>query len=93
VIDLSWTNKAMIRLNGILDAIMADDVDVAVQILSEIEGVVELIQEFPQLGKPIESHENNEIRELVIGGTYILLYSWMKNHIYILTIRHFKQEL
>lgn len=93
MIDLSWTNEAMIRLNGIFDAIMADDVDVAVQILNEIEGVVELIQEFPQLGKLIESNEYSEIRELVIGGTYILLYSWMKNHIYILTIRHFKQEL
>lgn len=93
MIDLSWTNEAMIRLNGIFDAIMADDVDVAVQILNEIEGVVEPIQEFPQLGKLIESNEYSEIRELVIGGTYILLYSWMKNHIYILTIRHFKQEL
>ena len=89
--SIVWTDIAIERLNAILEIILKDDVSIADQILDEIEGVTTIIADFPQIGKIIDHQDTNEIREMIIRGTYVLIYRESGANITIMSIRHSRQ--
>jgi len=90
--NIVWTDIAIDRLNAILDIILLDDVNTADHILDEIHNVTTIIADFPQIGKIIDDQDDHENREMIIRGTYVLIYRDSGDDVIVMSIRHTKQS-
>jgi len=90
--NIVWTDIAIDRLNAILDIILLDDVNTADHILDEIHSVTTIIADFPQIGKIIDDQDDHENREMIIRGTYVLIYRDSGDDVIVMSIRHTKQS-
>lgn len=85
-LEIVWSPLARARLKEIRTYIAQDKPDAAERLSARIVAVVEVLRNFPLLGR---AGSEPGLRELVVGGTpYIVLYRVSKKRITISTIWH-----
>lgn len=89
-VEVIWSPLALARLQEIRTYIARDKPDAAMRLATRIVAVVEILRDYPYLGR---AGTEPEVRELVIGGTpYIVLYRVQTDRVVISTIWHGKQR-
>jgi toxin ParE1/3/4 len=89
-LEIVWSALARTRLKEIRDYVAKDKPDAARRLSARIVAVVEVLRNFPFVGR---AGAEPGIRELVIGGTpYIVFYRVRAKRITINTIWHGAQE-
>lgn len=86
-----WSPLFSERLNQILNYIYNDDPYTATRILNEIEDILFLISNFPEIGKIAPHFEDLTTREMIIRGCYKLVYEVKKDSIRAILISHTRQ--
>jgi toxin ParE1/3/4 len=87
---LIWTPLASLRLEEIFDFIAIDSRVNAENFIENIILKIELLTEYPNLGRIVPELNNKCYREL-IDGNYRVIYKISSNNIFILTIRHLRR--
>jgi toxin ParE1/3/4 len=64
--EIRWTEPALQRLNGIADYIAKDNPDAANRLISRIFEVVDLLAQFPELGRRVPEMRNSGYREVIV---------------------------
>jgi len=90
---ITWSPLSIQEIRSILAYVSEDDPVSAVLILDKIEEVLELITDYPQIGKVVDEQKGIKTRESLIIGTYRLLYCIIDTEIQIISIRHTRQVL
>jgi toxin ParE1/3/4 len=85
-LEIVWSPLARARLKEIRAYVAQDKPDAAERLSARIVAVVEVLRNFPLLGR---AGSEPGLRELVVGGTpYIILYRVSTKRITISTIWH-----
>lgn len=83
---IQWTNTAIGDLADLRIHIAQTSPDSAAEIAERILGAVEVVLQYPEIGKPGRARGTNE---LVIAGTsYILVYRAFRAKVQILRVLH-----
>ena len=89
-VEIVWSPLSRTRLREIRAYVAFDNPDAAQLLTTRLIGMVELLRDYPHLGR---AGAEPGIRELVIGGTpYIILYRVRRDRITIKTIWHSSQR-
>ena len=85
-----WTLLALEDMRWILDHIAEDDADAAARVAKAVDVAAEMLDRFPQLGKP---GREPDTRELSHGKfPYLLVYWQGRNVVEILRVLHNRQQ-
>jgi toxin ParE1/3/4 len=87
---LIWSPLAYQRLEDIFDFIANDNPEIAEKFTEGIIMKIELLIEYPNLGRVVPELKNQNYRELILGN-YRVIYRLFQDSINILTIRHSKR--
>ena len=87
-----WSPLASQKLDQFAEFIAQDNLDAALSFVDEIERKALSLKAHPLKGRMIKALNDEKKRELVIKGSYLLLYEIQEDAIEILTIRHTKQN-
>jgi len=68
MLPLRWTERAVTNLAGIAEFISVASPVYAEAVVLRIEQQLELLRQFPRLGKPAPEAEDLDVRELVIDS-------------------------
>ena len=89
-LEIVWSPLARARLQEIRAYVAFDNPDAAERLATRIVAVVEVLRDYPNLGR---AGTEPGIRELVVGGTpYIVLYRMRGKRVTIVTIWHGAQR-
>lgn len=89
-VEIVWSPLARARLREIRGYIALDNPDAADRIATRIVALVELLKDYPHVGR---AGAEPGIRELVVGGTpYIILYRVKGDRVTVKTIWHAAQR-
>jgi len=85
-LEIVWSSFARARLEEIRAYVAKDKPDAAKQLAARIVAIVEVLRNYPSLGR---AGSEPGVRELVIGGTpYIVFYRVRGKRVTISTIWH-----
>ena len=85
-LEIVWSPRALARLREIRAYVAKDKPDAAERLSARIVAVVEVLKNYPALGR---AGSEPGVRELVIGGTpYIVFYRVRGKRIVISTVWH-----
>lgn len=87
-----WSPTAQRKVEGIVDYISDDDIDAALSLIEKFDDDVQQLKENPYAGRMAAVLNDESIRELVVHPNYLIIYEVKDQYIYILTIRHAKQD-
>jgi len=87
-----WSQLALSRIKEIARYIAQDKPKAADKWVDRIFGKVEILSQFPEMGRQVPEINNTNVRELIYGN-YRIIYRYDKNKIFILTVRHGQQIL
>jgi plasmid stabilization system protein ParE len=87
-----WTRLAKERLIAISDHIAKDNPKAAEQWEDKITSRVDVLENFPEIGRIVPELKRPEIREL-LEGKYRIIYQYGQEEVRVLTIRHVAQLL
>ena len=87
-----WSQLAVKRLEEIYEYIAKDNISVAQNLVESIFNKVESLLTNSERGRKVPEVNREDIREL-FEGEYRIIYRFETKHIFILTIRNFKQLL
>ena len=88
---IEWTERAVENLKSIEDYILADSEIQAKKVSGEIITYVDLLEDFPMMGRVVPEFPDLDLREL-IKYSYRIIYSVEGNQVYIVTIIHGKRD-
>jgi toxin ParE1/3/4 len=85
-LEIVWSALARSRLREIRAFVAQDKPDAAERLAARIVAVVEVLKDFPYLGR---AGVEPGVRELAIGGTpYVIFYQVRKHQVIVSTIFH-----
>jgi addiction module RelE/StbE family toxin len=87
-----WSPTAQRKIDEIAEYISADNVDAALSLIEKFDHDVQRLKRNPYLGRVVAALEDETVRELVAHPNYLIIYEIKDEYIYILTIRHAKQD-
>jgi toxin ParE1/3/4 len=87
-----WSPTSQQKIDEIVDFISKDNVDAALALVEEFEKRVQHLKKHPRSDPMVPALNNEMVRQLVVQSHYLIIYEINKDHIYILTIRHSKQD-
>lgn len=90
--NLIWSPLAIQKFEDILDYIAIDSQVNADKFAERVFQKIEILSEFPNVGRIVPELNNSNYRELIFGN-YRIIYKSLQNDIHILTIRHLKRLL
>jgi toxin ParE1/3/4 len=90
--QIVWTDTALQRLDDLLEIIAQEDIHIANEIIDEINDVLNLVSMFPELGKMMDHQKTYYLRVIVIRRVYMLSYWFTDDILYVLSIRHSRQQ-
>jgi plasmid stabilization system protein ParE len=85
--NIIWTPLASHRLEEIFDFIALDSKANAEKYIEDIISKIELLVDYPNLGRVVPELNIEYYREIIIGN-YRIIYKTSQDNIFILTIRH-----
>ena len=91
-INIIWSEKSIDDLESIATYIEKDSIYYAKSVVSTIFSKVDILLDFPLLGRVVPEYQDENIRELFVYS-YRLIYKINKNNISIVTIIHGKRIL
>ncbi len=86
-----WTDKCLDRIDEITEYIELDSLKNAFEFASSVFSKEELLKNNPRIGRVVPDYEIEEYRQILVGN-YRLIYQIENKTIYMLTIRHCRQE-
>ncbi len=89
---ITWSPQALRRASEYADYIAADNRPAAKKWLIKIFKEVKRLEKFPESARIVPELQDETIRE-IISGNFRVIYQIQKNHIDILTVRRFRQQL
>lgn len=87
-----WSPTSRRKIDEIIDYISADNLDAALTLVEEMESRVQSLKNHPRSGRIVPALNDEMVRELIIGGDYLIVYEIQSERIEILTVRHAKQD-
>ena len=87
-----WSPLSVERMTEIAKYIAEDNPDASITWVESIFEIIDRLKQYPESGRIVPEIDKPNIRE-VIYGNYRIIYKILKQELYILTIRHFKQLL
>jgi len=90
--EIVWTDIALQRLDDLLQIVVQEDILVAHQIIDEVNDVLYLVSMFPELGRVMENQKAYYFREIIIRRVYKLSYQFTDDTLFVLSIRHSRQQ-
>ena len=90
--QIVWTNNALIDLNEIGEYIATDWPKYTELTVSKLYHKVEVLEEYPRIGRVVPEARNDSLREL-IEGNYRIIYEVDDDAVFILTVHHSAREL
>lgn len=84
---IEWTAPAVADLEGLKEYIARDSLVYADLTVSQIVGLVERLEEYPRLGKPVPEYRQQNIRQ-VLYGHYRVIYRITEKQIEVLAVVH-----
>ena len=91
-VNIIWSEKSIDDLESIAIYIEKDSIYYAKSVVSTIFSKVDILLDFPLLGRVVPEYQDENIRELFVYS-YRLIYKINKNNISIVTIIHGKRIL
>jgi toxin ParE1/3/4 len=93
VVEIIWTELAVEDLHDIYSYISKDSIFYAINVTNKIVVKIEVLFNFPKIGRIIPEYNEYDYREL-IDGNYRIVY-WLVNEDFIKIIRicHSKRQL
>jgi addiction module RelE/StbE family toxin len=82
-----WTKLALADLDSIYDFIAKESPFYAQKTIEQFLSRVEMLSEFPEIGRQVPEYMKKEIRE-IIEGNYRLFYKVGKKGVYIIRVHH-----
>ncbi|MDW3197001.1 MAG: type II toxin-antitoxin system RelE/ParE family toxin [Cytophagales bacterium] len=92
MVEVIWTNNALLDLNEIGEYIAKDSPKYAEITVSKLYYKVEVLVEYPKIGRVVPEAERENLREL-IEGNYRIIYEIAEDSIYIMSVHHSSQML
>ncbi len=89
---IEWTEPAISDLQHIRDYIVKDSEYYAVRFVSKIIGRIDVLPDFPEMGRIVTEADDKSIRELIYQK-YRIMYRVEKERILILAIIHGGRDL
>lgn len=89
---IEWTEPAISDLQHIRDYIVKDSEYYAARFVSKIIGRIDVLPDFPEMGRVVTEADDKSIREL-IHQKYRIMYRVEKERILILAIIHGSRDL
>ena len=91
-VNIIWSEKSLDDLESIATYIEKDSIFYAKSIVTNIFSKVDILLNFPLLGRVVPEYQDENIRELFIYS-YRLIYKINKSNIAIVTVIHGKRIL
>jgi len=82
-----WTKVALADLDSIYDFIAKESPFYAQKTIEQFLSRVEILSEFPEIGRVVPEYTKKEVRE-IIEGNYRLFYKVEKKGVYIIRVHH-----
>jgi len=92
MVKVLWTDIARDDLKSVFEYISEDSSFYAKRFTEKLLVKVEVLVEFPKMGRIVPEFENPEIREL-IEGNYRIVYKVFEDRVDILRIHHASRQL
>jgi len=89
---IEWTEPAISDLQHIRDYIVKDSEYYAARFVSKIIGRIDVLPDFPEMGRVVTEADDKSIRELIYQK-YRIMYRVEKERILILAIIHGSRDL
>ena len=93
MVEIKWTDFAIENLNDIGDYIEKDSFRYAEIVVNSLFGAVDILEQYPQVGRVVPEFNNKNIRELIRGNYRIVYMVLNDSRIDILTVHHSAQLL
>lgn len=90
---VKWTPNALQGIETAYRFLLEKDTIAAQAAIHAIRDKADLLQKFPQIGKPAPDLEP-EYRELIVpfgGSGYVILYEILEDYILVLAVKHQKE--
>ncbi len=87
MVQITWTDLAREDLRAIFDYISIDSPQSAQKVVETIIQKVDVLLQFPEMGRTVPEFGDSTIREL-ISGSYRIVYLIEEGQIYIARIHH-----
>ena len=92
MVKVLWTDMARDDLKSIFEYISEDSSFYAKRFAEKLLVKVEVLAEFPKMGRIVPEFETHEIREL-IEGNYRIVYKVFDDRVDVLRIHHSSRQL
>ena len=89
---IEWTKPSLVDLESIRDFIKRDSEYYAYRFVGKIIDAVEILENFPEMGRIVPEASDKNIREILFAN-YRIMYRIEKDRILILTVMHGSQSL
>jgi len=92
MVQISWTNQAVIDLKNIYEFIASDSKSYAKREVLKIKFQTKQIQKYIQIGRVVPEYSRQDIRELIYGHYRIVYLVISDLEVDILTVHHSAKE-
>ncbi len=89
-LNILWSQEAIDDIESIANYIQKDSLQYAKSVVQTFFSKVEILTEFPLIGRVVPEYDNENIRELFIYS-YRLIYNIEANSIHIIAVIHGKR--
>jgi len=87
MVDIKWSDDALLDLDEISEYISKDSLEIATIFIQEIFEKVENLSTYPYMGRTVPDQSNEKVREL-IHKNYRIIYEIKDDFIKILIVIH-----
>ncbi|MBN2154652.1 MAG: type II toxin-antitoxin system RelE/ParE family toxin [Candidatus Lokiarchaeota archaeon] len=91
MVTLIWTAPALQKLEEILEYYELQKSDYCYILKERIDEKIELLKNFPQIGRIVPEDKSKQLREIFVDS-YQIIYLFSENSIKIVSVLHFKQN-
>ena len=91
MVTLIWTTPALQKLEEILEYYELQKSDYCFILKERIDEKIELLKNFPQIGRIVPEDNTKQLREFFVDN-YRIIYLFAENSIKIVSVLHFKQN-
>jgi len=87
MVEIKWTDNALVELDEIANYISKDSPKYAQILVKEIYGMVAYLKEFPKFGRRVPEYNDPNLREILYKN-YRIIYLIKSEHIEIISVIH-----
>ena len=88
MVEIVWTENALSDLHEIYHYISKDSVRYADDVLNRLFDRIEILVDFPQIGRMVPEYNNPDFKELIEGNYRIIYELQSDDRILVLKIHH-----